>query len=116
MTTDTINIWRMDKDPLIKAVLLMLTDKAGPNSFIIIEPEKLDNRAVRIASGHSPEELSVYIYTYAQEEQRFGLDLEFPYLIETRADDQTIRLNDLDADQVYEKVVEHLEIVLQNHS
>jgi len=104
------NIWRLDKDPLIKAVLLMLAEKTGTDSFIIIEPDKLNNRAVRIASGCSPELLSAYIYTYAQREQHFGLDLEFPYLIETRADDQTIRLNDLDVSQVFEKVSEHLEI------
>ena len=116
MNTGTINIWRLDKDPLIKAMLLMLADKAGPDSFIIIEPEKLDCRAVRIASSRSPEELSAYIYTYAQQEKHFGLDLEFPYLIETRADDQTIRLNDLDINQVFEKVTEHLEISLHTHS
>jgi len=112
MNSGLKNIWRLDKDPLIKAVLLMLAEKAGSDSFIIIEPDKLDNRAVRIASGCNPELLSAYIYTYAQREQHLGLDLEFPYLIETRADDQTIRLNDLDANQVFARVSEHLEIGL----
>ena len=115
MNTGNINIWRLDKDPVIKTMLLMLAQKTGPNGFFIIEPEKLDNRAVRIASGCSPEQLSAYIYTYAQREQHFGLDLEFPYLIETRADDQTIRLNDLSTDQALEKIIEHLEIALTDH-
>jgi hypothetical protein len=104
------NIWTLNKDPAIKAILLMLQHKTSPDAFVLIDPDSLNEKAVRIASSATQRELSAYIYSYAQRENHYGLDLEFPYLIETRADDQTIRLNELSMEEVLEKVTEHLEI------
>ena len=110
MSTATKNIWKLDKDSDIKAILIMLQHEVGPDSFMLLDEAQLNEKAVRIVSEATQRELSAYIYSYAQRAERYGLDLEFPYLIETRADDQTIRMNDLTADEVLEKVIDHLEI------
>lgn len=77
---------------------------------MLLDEALLNQKAVRIIAPATQRELSAYIYSYAQREGRFGLDLEFPYLIETRADDQTIRMNDLTPEEVVEKVIDHLEM------
>ena len=110
MNTKIQNLWGLDKAPSIKAILLLLQHKVGPDSFALLDVEQPNDKAVRIIPPNNPYEVSAYIYSYSQRRERYGLDLEFPYLIETRADDQTIRLNDLtDADAV-EKIIEHLEL------
>ena len=110
MTETVKNIWSLDKDPSIKAILIMLQHEVGPNGFMLLNAHILNEKAVRIIFPPTQKELSAYIYCYAQREGCYGLDLEFPYLIETSADDQTIRLNDLSAEEVVEKVIDHLEI------
>lgn len=88
----------------------MLQHEVGPNSFMLLDEEQLNEKAVRVISPRNQNEVSAYIYSYAQNKERYGLDLEFPYLIETRADDQSIRLNDLTAEDVIEKLIDHLEL------
>jgi hypothetical protein len=106
------NIWSLDKDPAIKTLLIMLQHEVGPNGFMLLDESLLNIKAVRIIYPPTQRKLSAYVYSYAQREAHYGLDLEFPYLIETRADDQTISLNDLTAEEVLKKVIEHLEIRL----
>lgn len=110
MTASVKNLWTLDKHPSIRAILIMLQHEVGPEGFMLLDEEDLNEKAVRIITPYNQRELAVYIYSYAQREERYGLDLEFPYLIETRADDQTIRLNDLTALEVVEKTMEHLEM------
>ena len=104
------NIWRLEKAAEIKALLIMLQHEVGPEGFMLLDVDQLNEKAVRITSSATQSELSAYLYSYAQREGRYGLDLEFPYLIETRADDQTIRLNDLSDEEALEKIIAHLEI------
>lgn len=77
---------------------------------MLLDADTLNDKAVRIVSPKNSRELSVYLYSYAQRDERYGLDLEFPFLIETAADDQTIRLNDLTAEEALLNIVAHLEI------
>ena len=116
MNTTTKNIWSLNKDPAIKAILLMLQHEIGPNSFLLLDEQSLSDQAVRIVAPDNQKELSAYIYNYAQRAGRYGLDLEFPDLVETAVDDQTIRLNDLTAEEVIEKVAGHLEMQLNPSS
>ncbi|WP_020157414.1 MULTISPECIES: hypothetical protein [Methylobacter] len=104
------NIWSLNKDPAIKAILIMLQHEVGPNGFMLLDESLLNEKAVRIIYPPTRRELSAYVYSYAQRENHYGLDLEFPYLIETRADDQSIRLNDLTAEEVLKKMIDHLGI------
>ena len=110
MTDKIKNLWSLEKDISIKTILILLQHEFGPEAFMLLDEEMLNEKAVRIVSPTTQHELSAYLYSYAQREGHYGLDLEFPFLIETRADDQTIRLNDLDADTVIKQIAEHLEI------
>jgi len=65
----------------------MLQHEVRPDCFILLDEAKLNKKAVRVISPKNKNEVSAYIYNYAQNKERYGLDLEFPYLIETRADD-----------------------------
>ncbi len=110
MNTSIKNIWGLEKDPALKAILILLQHEVGPNKFALLDSEVLNEKAVRIINPKNQQELSAYLYNYAQREDRYGLDLEFPYLIETRADDQTIRMNDLTDNEAITKIIEHLEL------
>ncbi len=101
------NIWALAKHPSIKRILLRLEQKVGPGKVIILN-EALDEKAIRITSYSG--EASAYIYSYAQTEGRYGLDLEHPALIETDLNDQTKHHNELTSDQVIRLVISHLEI------
>lgn len=110
-TTMNRNLWALHKDPAIKAILLLLQHQTGAESFLLLDEEQLNDKAIRIATHATRTELSAYIYSYAQNKERYGLDLEFPYLLATYNDDQTMRLNDLTAEEVLAHVIDHLEMV-----
>lgn len=71
-----MNVWALDKDISIKHLLLMLSHENGKYEYYLIDGETLHPQSVRIASNSS--EGSAYIYTYAQNEERYGLHLEYP--------------------------------------
>ena len=110
MSTAIKNIWSLNKDSSIRAILLLLQHETPPDSFVLLDENLLSDKAIRIAAPVTRHELSAYIYSYAQRDGRYGLDLEFPHLIETASDDQTIRMNDLTAEAVVQNVIAHLEI------
>ena len=116
MNESVKNIWSLDKDSDIKAILILLQHEVGPNGFMLLAPELLNEKAVRIVFPPTQRELSVYLYSYAQREKHYGLDLEFPYLIESQNDDQTIRINDLTAEEVLVAIINHLEISPQKQT
>lgn len=113
MTETVKNIWRLDKDPTIKSILILLQHEVGPDNFRLLNESELNEKAVRIIYPSTQRDLSAYIYSYAQRIDHYGLDLEFPYLIETAANDQSIRLDNLTAQEVIEKIIEHLQIEVQ---
>ncbi len=109
MSEAAINIWSLEKEQNIKALLLLLSQQVGQENFTLTD-DPLPTSAVRIAPTLENPEVTVYLYTYAQPIGRFGVDLEYPQLIEKEADDKTERLNELDEDQALEKIIMHLEL------
>lgn len=81
-----MNIWAADKDISIKHLLLLLNDIFQPDSFEIVVSEDDDARAVRLKNPQSPN-TQLYIFTYGQEQERYGLHIEFPNLEETNYSD-----------------------------
>lgn len=77
-----MNIWALDKDISIKHLLLLLTESLGPQGFCIIDDDTLNEMSIRL---HSPntDQMSAYIYTYAQDPERYGVHLEYPHQIES---------------------------------
>ena len=104
------NFWSLEKDQGIKSFLILLQHEVGENKFIVDNSETLNVKAVRVIAPGTQNELSAYVYNYAQNEGLYGVDLEFPYLIATKADDQTIRLNNLTIEDTVQNVIQHLEL------
>ena len=77
-----LNIWSCEKSDSIKLLLLLLKEKVDFNDIYISENSHLDYRSVRI---HSKADylVSVYIYTYGQVKNNYGIHLEFPLSDET---------------------------------
>lgn len=109
MNDTNINIWSLDKEQNIKALLLLLILQVGSERFSI-DNKPLPSSAIRITSLEEKPEVAVYIYTYAQPKGQFGIDLEYPILIEKEADDKTEHLNELDEAHALEIIINHLEL------
>ncbi|WP_334223704.1 hypothetical protein [Thiosocius teredinicola] len=77
-----MNIWALDKDESIKAVLLVLGDRLGIDHLQLSQRQDLDPRAVRLEKPGDPM-ICAYLYTYGQDEGRCGIHLEFPQFDES---------------------------------
>ena len=75
------NIWALNKDDSIKHLLLLLAQTFGQDAFTLI-PASEDEKAVRLIKT-GDHDLSVYIYTYGQIEEHYGVHLEYPDIQET---------------------------------
>lgn len=102
-----MNIWALDKDLSIKHLLLLLSECLGRQSFGIRDEDDLDAMAIRI---YKPDEadLSAYIYTYGQDDERYGVHLEYPPLAETALSKNIEMQEDLDFEQLLAVLQVHL--------
>jgi len=80
-----MNIWALDKDFRIKHLLILLQHNFGDNSFEVIS-EIQEKQAVRLIKIND-NSLSVYIYTYGQNDDHYGVHLEYPNFSETNYSD-----------------------------
>lgn len=102
-----MNIWALDKDLSIKHLLLLLSEVMGNRSFCISPDHELDPMAIRIYKPGEAE-MSAYLYTYGQDEERYGVHLEYPLLVETAAS-KTIEMQEgLDFEQLVAVLQVHL--------
>ena len=102
-----MNIWALDKHDSIRCLLLMLQQSFGAEQVRILESGCLHPKAVRIGEQHSP--ATAYLYTYAHDEGRYGLHLEYPYLPERNLTE----LEDMYEDLEYDSVVAMLQVHFQ---
>ena len=70
----------------------MLTEIFQPGSIEIILSNEDDARSVRLKNPQAPD-TQVYVFTYGQEEGRFGVHIEYPDLQETNYSD-TIEIHE----------------------
>jgi hypothetical protein len=82
----------------------MLAHEIGKHEYYLIDCETLHPMSVRIGSNSS--EGSAYIYTYAQEKERYGVHLEYPYRKELNLSEQEEMYDDLD----YKALLEMLKV------
>ncbi len=102
-----MNIWALDKDLSIKHLLLLLSECLGKQSFCISTDSILDTMAIRIYKPGEAE-MSAYLYTYGQDEERYGVHLEYPLLVETVASKTIEMQEDLDLEQLVAVLQVHL--------
>lgn len=72
-----MNVWALNKDNAIRRLLLALADRFDPAALALSERWANDPRAVGICQPGA-ESLLAYIFTYGQEDGRYGLHLEYP--------------------------------------
>lgn len=71
-----MNVWALEKEVRIKHFLLEVIHRYGENLFSVHElPEQY--RAIGIFKPYEPE-LSAYIFTFAQNTDKYGIDLYYP--------------------------------------
>ncbi len=76
-----MNIWALKKDIVIKHLLLLLVQSFGEDAFELIVEKEVDKAVRLIKQGDNS--LSVYIYSYGQNPDCYGVHLEYPDLKET---------------------------------
>ena len=106
-----MNIWALDKDIRIKHVLLLLAARFGSDSYVVDATPQLVPAAVRLCKPDEPA-MSVYLYTYGQQDDCYGVHLEFPAHPETPLRDTVEIKEDLDFEQLVEVLQVHFDVVL----
>ena len=108
-----MNIWAADKDIRIKHLLLMLNEIFQPGSLEIILSEEDDSRAVRLKNPHVPE-TQIYIFTYGQEDDLYGVHIEFPNLQETNYSDTVEMFENISFESLVDILTVNLDIPQSN--
>ena len=103
-----MNIWALAKDVSIKYLLLLLTEYFGDNVFEVIIAEQ-DDRAVRLRKLDDST-LSVYIYTYGQQQDYYGVHLEYPDLLETSLNNTLDIYDNVDFEKLCYLLQTHLDL------
>lgn len=71
-----MNIWALDKHETIKHLLLLLVHEVGADAINLLDVHALDYKAIRL--GFDDSNATVYLYTYGQANEHYGLSLEYP--------------------------------------
>lgn len=72
-----MNAWALNKHDSIRLLILLLQDRLGMDAVALSPHQGLGSQAVRLASADDPT-LTAYLYSYGQDEGRYGVHLEFP--------------------------------------
>ena len=81
-----MNIWALDKDTSVKHLLLLLAQLFEDGCYEIIDNPSDDKRAIRLANP-TTRNIQLYIFTYGQKENSYGVHIEYPNLEETNYND-----------------------------
>jgi len=71
-----MNVWAIDKDIPLKLLLIEWVHRFGENSLRLNLAEA-HFQAIELMAVDEPE-LRAYVYTFAQNAQRYGIDLKYP--------------------------------------
>ena len=100
-----LNIWALDKDISIKHLLLLLLEERIDVSYYLHDEHDTDSRAVRLSN---PREAgySVYIYTYGQVHEKYGVHLEYANIDDSTVNDSVEVFDNIS----FERLVELLKV------
>lgn len=103
-----MNPWALDKDISIKALLVILNETLGAESFELDQSSSVHAQSIRLLNVHQ-QEVAAYIYTYGQQPNHYGIDLEYPDHISNRS--MTIEsLENVGLQKILELLRIHLDI------
>lgn len=72
-----VNIWALEKDQNIKHLLLLLLTEFEADSFVIDIETQTHHCAIYLQHKNY-ERFRAYLFTVGQEQERYGVHLEFP--------------------------------------
>lgn len=101
------NIWALKKDESIKYLLLLLAQSFGETAFRLIEMDD-DNKAIRLFKPND-NTLSIYIFTYGQSPEHYGVHLEYPDIQETSLNNTLDIYDNVDYDSLCNLIESHLD-------
>ncbi|MDX1811707.1 MAG: hypothetical protein R3240_07165 [Gammaproteobacteria bacterium] len=107
-----MNYWAIDKDFRIKHLLILLSQSLGEKSFSIANNPDENMESVRIINPND-DTLSAYVYTYGQEEECYGVHLEYPDLQETSLNNTLDIYDNVNFASLCELIQTHLNIFKQ---
>lgn len=76
------NLWALHKDRLLRTALLKLHQRFGGNGFVLSD-RRCDHPGAVVLCKLDDPDLQAYIYTFGQEPDTFGLQLEYPSFSDT---------------------------------
>lgn len=103
------NIWSMNKDVSIKTLLLLLESHFEHGGYDIASRPEDDFRSIRLTPPEPDDSetdnsvvnnVELYIYTYGQQEDHYGVHIEYPNLIETNYSDTVEILENISFEQL----------------
>lgn len=101
-----MNIWSLDKDPIIKRLLLRLQEHFGNTAFHLTTPQETNHLSVRITPAD--ESMTIYLYCYGQNPNCYGVHFEY---ISSETNPTTIEEENYD-DIPYNRLIEMLSLHL----
>ncbi|HEX5394724.1 MAG TPA: hypothetical protein VFW68_15685 [Rhodocyclaceae bacterium] len=105
----SLNLWALPKDKTLRAALLKLDQRFGKRRFTLSERRCDHPGAVVLCKPDQPEVLA-YIYTFGQETDCFGLQLEYPRFPDTPAPTPDVHEN-LSLDRLADLLRIHFDVV-----
>ena len=104
-----MNIWAANKDISIKHLLLMLAEQFRGGSYEVVDSPLDNERAIRLANP-AASDIQLYVFTYGQEDDCYGVHIEYPNLEETNYSD-TVEIHDnVSFDALVDLMVTNLEL------
>jgi hypothetical protein len=97
-----MNVWAIEKELPLKLLLLELVQRYGENTLALNSQEQ-HFQAIDICKPEEPK-LSAYIFTFAQDAGRYGIDLRYPISAHNIVGEN----EDLSLDQTIEIIAIHL--------
>lgn len=99
-----LNVWALDKSVELKLVLLELFNRYGEENFLL-HLHRGQYQAIELSTRQQPD-VSAYIYTIAQQPDRYGIDLKFPM-----AENNLVGANEnFTLESLFSILITHLEI------
>ena len=83
-----MNIWTIDKDQRIRHLLVMLSTHLGESHFVIEDDPSCVASGIYLRHPTDPD-YRAYLYTTGQNDDRYGVHLEFPDTMTTIAPMET---------------------------
>lgn len=104
-----MNIWALEKDTSIKHLLLLLAQQFQDGCYEIIDNPSDDKQAIRLANSPVTS-VQLYIFTYGQEEDSYGVHIEYPNLQETNYSDTLEIHENISFDHLVNIITTNLEV------